>query len=113
MSQQLNELKAKVSGLVDALIDAADEGPYPETLNDLLNNALVLLQKTQNAVVQDTETAIIAGLSAQNQALGDLNKEIDAYSKNLDASAQKIKSIADDAAIVAGVVAGIVSSGIL
>jgi hypothetical protein len=113
MSQQLDDLQTNVSDLVDEITDATQNGAYSEDLNDLLDDALVLLQKVQNAVTQDTEEAIIAGLSAQNAALSALNLKIDAYTKTLDSTAAKIKTIANDFAIVASVVAGIATSGVL
>lgn len=113
MSQQLDDLNSQLSDLVDELTDATENGAYSQDLNDLLDDTLVLLQKVQNAATQDTEEAIIAGLSAQNEALGALNRKIDAYSKTLDATAAKIKVIANDVGIVAAVVAGIASSGVI
>jgi len=113
MSQQLQQLKTQVSDLIDTLTDAVSDGPYSEEQNRLLDQAILTMQTLQDDMSNDTEEAILIGLTAHNQELSDLNKAIDAYSKKLDATAAKIKSIADTVGTIAGVVAGIVSSGVL
>jgi ABC-type transporter Mla subunit MlaD len=113
MSQQAEQLKTQVSNLIDALTDTESDGPYSATLNDLLDQAILTMQKIQDDMSNDAEADIIAGLNTHNQDLADLNTAMDTYSKTLDATAAKIKHIADTVGLVTGIVVGIVSSGIL
>lgn len=113
MSAQTEALKQQLSDLIDTLIALIDKGVASQTLSDLLDRSLAILQKLQDDLSNAAEADILSGLKEHNQELADLNTDIDTYAQNLDATAVKIKSIADTIGVIAGIVAGIATSGIL
>lgn len=109
----LQDLESHVTGLLMDIIDAFSDGPYSSDIVHLRDQLILILQKIQDDLSTAQESEIITRLISRNADLAALNIEIDIYSRTLDETFHRIKSIAHKVGIVADIVAGIASSGIL
>jgi hypothetical protein len=113
MSAQLDSIDDAVSTAQQALIDAANMGPYSAALQAKLDAATALLQNIENSMVLATQKAILDALSNNNTQLKQLNTDIDAYATGIDQTAATIKKVSSVVGTVVGVIGDVISAGVI
>lgn len=113
MSIQSDQIDDALSDIQQALIDAADAGPYTSGLQAKLDDVTLLLQTIENNLVLNTQQAILDALADSNAQLKQLNADIDAYTDRLDQFAALIKKVSNTIAITVSVISAVVSAGVI
>ncbi len=113
MSALSDQLDDAVSDAQQAVIDAANVGPYTPDLQAKIDAITAELQSIENNMLLATQAAIIAALSGNNDKLKQLNTDIDAYATGIDHISVTIKKISDTVGIVVTVLGAVISAGVL
>jgi hypothetical protein len=113
MSTQSDQIDDSLSATQQALIDAANAGPYTPDLQAKLDAATGALQTVQNNMLLDSQQAILDALSGTNDQLKQLNTEIDAYANGVDKIAVAIKNVSNAIGTVVSVISAVVTAGII
>jgi hypothetical protein len=91
---------------------AIDEGaPTPE-LQAGYNQAFLVLQNLQNALILASEQALLDTLKANQERITELNKQIEIMSKQLDSVSETVKKVSDTVGIVVGVLSVALAAGL-
>ena len=99
---------AQVHAAMQAVNDALQDNTISEEMEDALNELCNVLQGMEDAIIQDTEEALVNALVDQNEQLQALNKKINDLACNLDTASEKIKSVSTTVGTIVSIVAALV-----
>lgn len=98
----------QVHAAMQAVNDALQDNTISEEMEDALNELCNVLQGMEDAIIQDTEEALVNALVDQNEQLQALNKKINDLACNLDTASEKIKSVSTTVGTIVSIVAALV-----
>ena len=98
----------QVHAAMQAVNDALQDNTISEEMEDALNELCNVLQGMEDAIIQDTEEALVNALVGQNEQLQALNKKINDLACNLDTASEKIKSVSTTVGTIVSIVAALV-----
>ncbi len=113
MSTQSDQIDDSLSAAQQALIDAANAGPYTPDLQAKLDAATGALQTAENNMLLDSQQAILNALSGTNDKLKQLNSDIDTYAKGVDKVAVTVKNVSNAIGAVVSAISTVVTAGII
>ena len=113
MSTQSDQIADSLDAAQQALIDAANAGPYTADLQAKLDAATGALQTVQNNMRLNSQQAILDALSGTNDQLKQLNADIDSYANGVDKVAIAIGNVSNAIGTVVGVIGAVVTAGII
>lgn len=99
---------AQVHEAMQAVNNALQDNTISEEMEDALNELCNVLQGMEDAIIQDTEEALVNALVDQNEQLQALNKKINDLACNLDTASEKIKSVSTTVGTIVSIVAALV-----
>lgn len=100
----LAQVHAAMQAVNEALLDNTISDEMEDALNELCN----VLQGMEDAIIQDTEEALVNALADQNEQLQALNKKINDLASDLDVASEKIKSVSTTVGTIVSIVAALV-----
>jgi archaellum component FlaC len=99
---------AQVNAAMAAVTSALADNTISEQMEDALNDLWNVLQAIQNAIIGNTEQALVAALAAQNTQLQALNQKINDLSAGLDKASATIQSVSNTVGAIASIVGALV-----